>query len=369
MGRPVTLARTHLLPVADALVPLFPGGGLQRGSTVGVSGAAGTTSLALAVVAEASAQQSWTAVVGVPGLGLVAAAEHGVALERCVLVDHPPDWWAVMHAVIGAFDVVVTVPPSRLALSQHRRLTSRLRERGTVLVQVGSATGDVCLRVEGSEWSGLHGDGHGRLTACRLTLTRTGRGAAARPLRAQLWLPDAEGRTARIDAPAAPVAAVAARGRTAAGCGPSPPRHRRGHPHPGRVGPPLAARRRRCAAVGAGGGGACQPGARRLPGRPVPRGHHGDAAPGGAEPLPRGRGARPRPRARRPPVRGRGVLPRGAHPGSRSPSRDGARSPPGDRRATSAATPRWRPWPPGTWAPRWRPWPPRGRRRGRFRTG
>jgi hypothetical protein len=216
MGRPVTLARTHLLPVADPLVPLFPGGGLQRGSTVGVSGAPGVTSLALAVVAEASTQQSWIAVVGVPGLGLVAAAEHGVALERCVLVDHPPDWLAVLHAVVGAFDVVVTVPPTRLALAQHRRVTSRLRERGTVLVQVGAATGDVCLRVEASEWSGLHGDGHGRLVARRLTVTRTGRGAAARPLRTELWLPDAEGRLAAVDAPAvdAPavrLAAVAAR--------------------------------------------------------------------------------------------------------------------------------------------------------------
>jgi hypothetical protein len=140
-----------------------------------------------------------------------------VALERCVLVDHPPDWWAVMGAVIGAFDVIVTIPPARLALAQHRRLTARLRERGTVLVQLGSATGDVCLRVEGSEWSGLHRDGHGRLAARRLTLTRTGRGAAARPLRAHLWLPDAGGGPARTDTTEVAPPATATAGDEVAG--------------------------------------------------------------------------------------------------------------------------------------------------------
>ena len=82
--------------------PLLPGGGLRRGATVSVTAAAGVggaTSLALALVAEASRAGSWVAAVGLPSLGLVAADELGVALERLVLVAAPgarrpgAGWW------------------------------------------------------------------------------------------------------------------------------------------------------------------------------------------------------------------------------------------------------------------------------------
>ncbi|MCW2631720.1 MAG: hypothetical protein JWR88_682, partial [Pseudonocardia sp.] len=61
----------RLLAVARPLRPLFAAGGLRRGSTVAVRG---STSLLLALLAEASAGGAWSAVVGMPGLGLVAAA-------------------------------------------------------------------------------------------------------------------------------------------------------------------------------------------------------------------------------------------------------------------------------------------------------
>src|SRR5439155_22754384 len=50
-ARPVALARERQLPVLPPLAPLFPDGGLRRGSTVAV---AGSTALALALAAGAS---------------------------------------------------------------------------------------------------------------------------------------------------------------------------------------------------------------------------------------------------------------------------------------------------------------------------
>ncbi|MGH3964401.1 MAG: hypothetical protein ACRDRY_14270, partial [Pseudonocardiaceae bacterium] len=49
-------------PVVEPLAPLLPGGGLRRGSVVAVQG---STALLLALLAAASAQGAWVAVVGV----------------------------------------------------------------------------------------------------------------------------------------------------------------------------------------------------------------------------------------------------------------------------------------------------------------
>src|SRR4051794_7397459 len=95
--RPVALAQQQRLPVLPAFEGLLPGAGLRRGSTVSVSaapGVGGATSLALSLLAEASRTGSWTVAVGLPSLGLVAADEAGVALERLVLVAAPErDGW------------------------------------------------------------------------------------------------------------------------------------------------------------------------------------------------------------------------------------------------------------------------------------
>src|SRR5690349_19612437 len=83
----------RLLPVLPELSGLLPGRGLRRGSTVaiavGPASAAGSTSLLLAMLAAASRAGSWCAVVGVPALGLLAAAESGIALDRLALVPNP----------------------------------------------------------------------------------------------------------------------------------------------------------------------------------------------------------------------------------------------------------------------------------------
>jgi tetratricopeptide (TPR) repeat protein len=104
--RPVTLAGEQLLPVPRALEPLLPDAGLRRGRTVAVDG---SLALALALVAGASAAGSWVVAVGLPDLGVVAAAEAGIALERLALVPRvgAKAWGTVVAALLEAIDVVL----------------------------------------------------------------------------------------------------------------------------------------------------------------------------------------------------------------------------------------------------------------------
>jgi hypothetical protein len=200
-ARPTVLAREQVLPLLPALGDLLPGGTLQRGTTVGVSGEA-ATSLALALLAGPSAAGSWAAVVGLPSLGLAAAAELGLALERLALVraPSPASWGSVVAALVGAFDIVLLAPTHRVRTADARRLAARLRERGSVLVQLETGTrsaleADVRLTTGNVEWQGL-GQGHGRLQARRVRIEVSGRRRAARPRRVELWLSGAEGRVA-----------------------------------------------------------------------------------------------------------------------------------------------------------------------------
>jgi hypothetical protein len=203
--RPVALAREHRVPVAEPLRPLLPGGGLRRGSVVSVSAARGTsgaTSLALALVAEASAAGAWVAGVGLGSLGLVAAAELGVALERFVLVaaPRPGSWPTVVAALVDGFDLVLVDPACSMRAADARRLVARARERGSILIQLhstraaqppGGAAGmapDVRLQVTAMRWEGI-GAGHGHLRARRASVEAGGRGEASRPRAADLWLP------------------------------------------------------------------------------------------------------------------------------------------------------------------------------------
>ena len=211
--RPVALAREQLLAVTPDLAPLLPDGALRRGSTVavGASGAAGgATTLALALAAAASTEGSWVALVGLPGVGLVAAAELGLAIERLAVVTAPPpeQWATVVAALVGAFDLVLVPVAPRGRTGEVRRLAARARERGSVLIQLvpfdpvrrdlgtereGGPVGvgleaDVRLAVTAARWQGISG-GAGHLRARRLTVEASGRRRAARPRRHDLWLP------------------------------------------------------------------------------------------------------------------------------------------------------------------------------------
>lgn len=172
------------LPVLDGLAGLLPWGGLRRGSTVVVRG---STTLLLALLAAATAEGSWAAVVGLPDLGLVAASELGVVVHRLALVPAPgSELVPVTAALLDGIDLVAVAkqPPA----AEARRLSARARHRGSVLIPVGGWPG-ADLELDGTgRWSGL-GNGHGRLHTRELTVRSRGRGAAARGNQVRLTLP------------------------------------------------------------------------------------------------------------------------------------------------------------------------------------
>jgi hypothetical protein len=185
--------------VLDPLQPLLPDG-LRRGSTVTVGD---STSLALALLAGPSAAGSWAAAVGVSHLGLAAAAELGVALDRLVVVADPPrDAFAtVVAALVDALDVVLLRARCRVSGNDARRLIARARERGSVLIVLGDSwpeAPDVRLSIVRAEWEGL-GEGYGHLHARRAVVEAGGRRAAARTRQVELWLPAAGGGVASVD--------------------------------------------------------------------------------------------------------------------------------------------------------------------------
>jgi hypothetical protein len=182
----VASAGERVLPMHPALGGLLPDA--QRGTVVGCSGGA-AVSLALTVVAQPSADGVWVCVVGLPTLGAAAAIEHGVALERTVVVAEPSTgsevrwddsrWGEVLAAAIDGFDVVLLGPAvHRLRVGTARRLQARAQARGAVLVVVhperGAFGADVVLRTESVHWHGL-GQGHGVVQQRRTEVTAAGR--------------------------------------------------------------------------------------------------------------------------------------------------------------------------------------------------
>jgi hypothetical protein len=197
------------LPVAPALTTLLSGG-LRRGSTVSVSG---SVSLLLALLGAASADGAWCALVGFPRISAEAASEYGVDLARLAIIPAPGEGWTTaVGALLDAVDIVAARPPRRaLAPGDVRRLAARARSRDAVLVPyvVGAAWpgADVRLQAREGAWSGI-GAGAGRLRARQVEVTASGRGTAARPKSANLWLP-ADGGGLDTATPLAPVSDLA----------------------------------------------------------------------------------------------------------------------------------------------------------------
>ncbi len=203
---PTVNAGDQVLPVPSSLASLFPRAGLQRGTVVSLAGSGGALSLALAVCGAASAQGSWLAVVGTERLGLAAAEELGVHLDRLVLVDAPAveQWGTVVAALVDAFDLILVVAREPIDAGQARRLTAKARERGSVILQVGRwawpDAPDVRLDVIECAWYGL-GEGHGALTSRQITVTAVNRRDALPRRKSVLWLPDTEGTVSEVVEP------------------------------------------------------------------------------------------------------------------------------------------------------------------------
>ena len=159
---PTVPAGDRLLAVAGPVGAVLPGGGVRRGATIALDGppGSGSTTVALTLAAAATSAGEWAAIVDPDGtLGARAAADMGVALERCAVVRRVPrDRWATVVAALldGLALVCATVPPW-LRTGDARRLTARARERAAVLVAVGPWPTEATLRLHAvpSAWSGL----------------------------------------------------------------------------------------------------------------------------------------------------------------------------------------------------------------------
>lgn len=223
-----------MLKVTDALGPLLPLGAIPGGSVVSVTGVGACSSLALALVAGASRDGAWVAAVGMEHLGLAAAEEMGVCLDRFVLVrdEDPSRRPMLMSTLLDAFSLVIvpTGPSVRarkartrtwgqwMGADGFRRVSARVRERGSVAVlidgpggeasslgypspdRVGASGGergflggsDLVLRVLEASWTGPD-EGHGALQHRQVEVEITGRRAASRPRRGRLLLPGPSG--------------------------------------------------------------------------------------------------------------------------------------------------------------------------------
>lgn len=171
---------------------LLPWGGLRRGETVAVTGSG---SLALALVSRASREGAWCAAIDLPTLGLAAAREAGVDLDRFLIVPFAGDRWPeVVSGLVDAVDVVLLGLTGPVPSSTTRRLQERVRRHGAVLLTLQGPKVPVWertplqLTVVRQQAEGL-GDGHGYLRRRHLEVRAEGRGAAAQPRTVHLAIP------------------------------------------------------------------------------------------------------------------------------------------------------------------------------------
>jgi hypothetical protein len=194
--------RRDVLPVLGPLEGVLPHGGLPRGGVVSVvgteylstgagqrrgpdtwtsHGSGGASSLLLSLLAAPTPR--WSAVVGLPEVGLLAAAELGADLDRLVVVPDPgPDVLHILSVLADGVELIVVGAPRGPwgTPARLRILTSRLRQHGTVLLVAGNWPGaDLVLQARHTGWVGL-GRGTGRLRDRELTIMVGGR-RAGRP--------------------------------------------------------------------------------------------------------------------------------------------------------------------------------------------
>lgn len=127
-----------VLPVPDALRPLLPLAGLERGHSYAIRGDA-SLSLLFALVSRASQDGAWLAMVDMPHAGLMAAHEHGVALHRVLCVsagDTARSWAKAVGALAAGVDIVAVSSPVCTA-ADARRISVHARAQGSTLLLVG----------------------------------------------------------------------------------------------------------------------------------------------------------------------------------------------------------------------------------------
>ncbi|MEX2441343.1 MAG: hypothetical protein WD400_01720, partial [Pontimonas sp.] len=149
---------------------LFPDGGLRRGAVYEISEG---RSLLWSLLAGPSQAGHWIAIIGMAHLGLHAAADAGVNLERLVLVPTPGNnGFSVATTLADALPIVVLSPLSPLPPQNTRdRFQARLRERGaTLLIRASWPGSEGRLAITQRSWDGL-GNGFGLLSQQHITLS------------------------------------------------------------------------------------------------------------------------------------------------------------------------------------------------------
>ncbi|HEX5615140.1 MAG TPA: hypothetical protein VFZ83_08290 [Acidimicrobiia bacterium] len=181
--RPAVLARARVLELTGPLAEVL-GGSLRRGSVLALDGplGAGVTSVVGALAAEVTARGEWAAVLDDGTFGGAAAAEAGVVTERLAVVRSTAAdrWPTVVAALLDGMTLVAGSVPARLRVGDARRLVARARERGAVLVPIGTWPVEAAVRVHvlGSDWVGL-APGAGMLRTRRWRVHVEGKGAGA----------------------------------------------------------------------------------------------------------------------------------------------------------------------------------------------
>lgn len=163
------------------------GGGLVRGRSIVCSGDA-AVALSMRVVARATQDGAWLAVVGIDHLGLSAAAEQGIALQRTVLVTPPAvvrEWAHAVATAIDGFGVLLLQVPAGITVGEARKVVARVQARRAVVVLVDPARQpavasafrpDVALHTSTVRWLGI-GEGVGHVQAREVQVEVGGRRA------------------------------------------------------------------------------------------------------------------------------------------------------------------------------------------------
>ncbi|MEA5154785.1 hypothetical protein [Raineyella sp.] len=183
--------RQRVFAAPPELARLLPDAGLRAGSAYTLDDAG---ALLLALLAEPSRAGVWCGMVGLPEVGVEAAGQAGVVLDRLALVPRPGDrWLAVVAALAEVLGVIAVRPGGAVRPADAARLAARLWDREATLLVVGEwPRAEAALRVETPHWSGV-GVGHGYLTGRDVTLTVTSRRIPGLHS-ARLLLPGPDGR-------------------------------------------------------------------------------------------------------------------------------------------------------------------------------
>jgi hypothetical protein len=173
-----------LLAVPDALAEALPAG-LPKGTVAVLSGA---RSLPVGLAAAVSAAGGHVAVVGMPGFGLLAAAEMGADLSRLAVIPQPgSDPVEVAAVLMDGMDLVVLGLAGRcVPATRSRAVVARARQRGCTLLVSGGQWQGASMRMDGRvcgyEITGGSGSGSaapvpgcGRISRVRVSVRARGR--------------------------------------------------------------------------------------------------------------------------------------------------------------------------------------------------